>query len=158
MAFKPRRGDALLFWSIKPDGVTEDPLSEHEGCPVVKGVKWTATVWVHNKPFRADDFNPDRAFKEYGEQQDPGVCSDLHRECPNWRAKVGGAVGGKDEGKGGGKGEQMRCGERRVVECVGLLDCRKGRAAHGRAWQGRVCLFRCGRPCDGGRGLRCLRG
>ncbi len=42
MAFKPRKGDALLFWSVKPDGKTEDPLSEHEGCPVVRRVKGCA--------------------------------------------------------------------------------------------------------------------
>ncbi len=39
VAFKPRRGDALLFWSVHPDGKTDDPASTHEGCPVIKGSK-----------------------------------------------------------------------------------------------------------------------
>jgi len=46
VAARPRRGDALLFWSIKPDGETEDRASMHAGCPVEEGVKWTGTIWV----------------------------------------------------------------------------------------------------------------
>ena len=45
VAFKPKMGDAMLFYSIKPDG-THDPMSRHTGCPVIKGTKWTATIWV----------------------------------------------------------------------------------------------------------------
>eukprot|EP00967_Tisochrysis_lutea_P056918 scaffold72099_cov18-Tisochrysis_lutea.AAC.1 len=37
VAFKPRRGDALLFWSAQPDGKTIDPASTHEGCAVEAG-------------------------------------------------------------------------------------------------------------------------
>ena len=47
VAFKPKMGDAMLFYSIKPDG-THDPMSRHTGCPVIKGTKWTATIWVRN--------------------------------------------------------------------------------------------------------------
>jgi prolyl 4-hydroxylase len=39
---KPRVGDALLFYSLTPDG-TQDKLSLHAGCPVIKGEKWSAT-------------------------------------------------------------------------------------------------------------------
>lgn len=46
------QGDAFMFWSIHPDGHKEDPFSMHTGCPVLKGVKWTATKWIHSKPFR----------------------------------------------------------------------------------------------------------
>lgn len=46
--YKPRAGDALLFWSIHPD-MTMDKHSLHGGCPVVKGTKWTATKWIRNK-------------------------------------------------------------------------------------------------------------
>lgn len=48
MKYKPRAGDALLFWSIHPD-MTTDKHSLHGGCPVVKGTKWTATKWIRNK-------------------------------------------------------------------------------------------------------------
>eukprot|EP00195_Chlamydomonas_chlamydogama_P013578 CAMPEP_0202891606 /NCGR_PEP_ID=MMETSP1392-20130828/1619_1 /ASSEMBLY_ACC=CAM_ASM_000868 /TAXON_ID=225041 /ORGANISM="Chlamydomonas chlamydogama, Strain SAG 11-48b" /LENGTH=352 /DNA_ID=CAMNT_0049575405 /DNA_START=201 /DNA_END=1259 /DNA_ORIENTATION=+ len=78
VAFKPVKGDALLFFSIKPDG-THDPHSMHTGCPVVKGVKWTATVWVHSMPFRPDTFR--RVADDF---HDPGICKDHHVQCKQW--------------------------------------------------------------------------
>jgi prolyl 4-hydroxylase len=42
LAVKPRVGDALLFYSLTPDG-GKDKLSLHAGCPVIKGEKWSAT-------------------------------------------------------------------------------------------------------------------
>ena len=45
---KPRKGAALLFWSINPDG-TYDDHSLHGGCPTVKGTKWVATKWLRDK-------------------------------------------------------------------------------------------------------------
>ena len=47
-AVAPKKGDALLFYSMEPDG-TLDPLSWHGGCPVLNGTKWAANVWVWNK-------------------------------------------------------------------------------------------------------------
>lgn len=52
MAFRPRMGEALLFWSYQPDGKSEDVASMHESCPVLKGAKWTTTTWIHTQPFR----------------------------------------------------------------------------------------------------------
>jgi len=46
LSVRPRMGDALLFWSMKPDA-TLDPTSLHGGCPVIKGTKWSATKWLH---------------------------------------------------------------------------------------------------------------
>lgn len=51
VAARPKKGDALLFWSIKPDGETEDRASMHAGCPVEEGVKWTGTIWVSSLVF-----------------------------------------------------------------------------------------------------------
>nr|XP_010940405.1 probable prolyl 4-hydroxylase 3 [Elaeis guineensis]XP_029116066.1 probable prolyl 4-hydroxylase 3 [Elaeis guineensis] len=45
LSVKPKMGDALLFWSMKPDA-TLDPLSLHGGCPMIKGNKWSATKWM----------------------------------------------------------------------------------------------------------------
>ncbi|XP_075474143.1 putative prolyl 4-hydroxylase 10 [Primulina tabacum] len=45
LSVKPRRGDALLFWSMTPDG-TFDQSSLHGGCPVIKGNKWSSTKWM----------------------------------------------------------------------------------------------------------------
>ncbi|KAH7365546.1 hypothetical protein KP509_18G034000 [Ceratopteris richardii] len=51
LAVKPKRGDALAFWSMKPDA-SLDPTSLHGGCPVIKGNKWSATKWMHVNEFR----------------------------------------------------------------------------------------------------------
>lgn len=74
LSVKPRMGDALLFWSMRPDA-TLDPTSLHGklpsvlkiiqntlhsvvwlliyvflilgGCPVIRGNKWSSTKWMH---------------------------------------------------------------------------------------------------------------
>lgn len=48
-AVKPKKGDALLFWSMKVGGEL-DGGSSHAGCPVESGEKWTATKWIHVAP------------------------------------------------------------------------------------------------------------
>ncbi|WJX94117.1 procollagen-proline 4-dioxygenase [Trifolium repens] len=45
LSIKPKMGDALLFWSMKPNGTT-DPSSLHGACPVIKGDKWSCTKWM----------------------------------------------------------------------------------------------------------------
>jgi len=49
---KPRRGQALLFYDLMPDGEM-DEQSLHGGCPVLKGEKWVATKWLRQKPMRS---------------------------------------------------------------------------------------------------------
>ncbi len=51
VAYKPKMGDALMFYDMKPDYKMADEMSEHTGCPVVQGVKWNAVKWIHGKPF-----------------------------------------------------------------------------------------------------------
>lgn len=46
LSVKPKMGDALLFWSMKPD-TTLDPTSLHGACPVIRGNKWSCTKWMH---------------------------------------------------------------------------------------------------------------
>jgi len=46
LAVKSFKGDAVLFYSLKPDG-EPDPASLHGSCPTTKGVKWSATKWIH---------------------------------------------------------------------------------------------------------------
>eukprot|EP00798_Chlamydomonas_sp_ICE-L_P013953 gene13954-19889_t len=46
--YKPRRGDAVLFWGVNPDGEI-DPHSLHGGCPVKNGTKWVMTKWLRSK-------------------------------------------------------------------------------------------------------------
>lgn len=47
---KPRRGDALLFYSLTPEG-GKDESSLHASCPVVTGDKWSATKWIRQRTF-----------------------------------------------------------------------------------------------------------
>lgn len=51
LSVKPKMGDALLFWSMKPDA-TLDPSSLHGGCPVIKGNKWSSTKWMHINEYK----------------------------------------------------------------------------------------------------------
>ena len=44
----PKLGTAALFYSITPDGQI-DPMSHHAACPLVKGTKWGANIWISNK-------------------------------------------------------------------------------------------------------------
>ncbi|KAM6564248.1 hypothetical protein CsatB_024246 [Cannabis sativa] len=52
LSVKPKMGDALLFWSMKPDA-TLDPSSLHGGCPVIKGNKWSSTKWMRVSEYKA---------------------------------------------------------------------------------------------------------
>eukprot|EP00877_Chromochloris_zofingiensis_P013401 jgi/Chrzof1/8314/Cz03g05260.t1 len=46
LANKPVKGDALMFYSLKPDG-SKDEASLHGSCPTTAGEKWSATKWIH---------------------------------------------------------------------------------------------------------------
>ncbi|CAI9771027.1 unnamed protein product [Fraxinus pennsylvanica] len=70
IAVKPRKGDALLFFSLFPDAVP-DPTSLHAGCPVIEGEKWSATKWIHVNSFD----------KVVGSN---GTCADAHENCERW--------------------------------------------------------------------------
>ncbi|WIA44512.1 hypothetical protein OEZ86_007251 [Tetradesmus obliquus] len=60
--YKPRAGDALLFFSMHPDR-SIDPRALHGGCPVAAGSseKWVATKWLHDKPINDWDGEADTA-------------------------------------------------------------------------------------------------
>mmetsp|Transcript_21526 Transcript_21526/g.32584 ORF Transcript_21526/g.32584 Transcript_21526/m.32584 type:complete len:306 (+) Transcript_21526:712-1629(+) len=47
LAIRPRAGRAILFYSQHPDG-REDKASLHGGCPVLRGDKYAANLWVWN--------------------------------------------------------------------------------------------------------------
>ncbi|WIA41185.1 hypothetical protein OEZ86_004800 [Tetradesmus obliquus] len=83
VAYRPQKGDAFMFWSFKPDGVSMDPFAQHTGCPPTKGVKWAAPMWIHSRPFRPDTAN---APHDPVEAVDPGVCEDVNPQCEQWAA------------------------------------------------------------------------
>ncbi|KAJ9451724.1 putative prolyl 4-hydroxylase 9 [Diplonema papillatum] len=45
---EPRVGSGVLFYGMRPDMVL-DKYSLHTGCPVTKGTKWSAVVWIDHK-------------------------------------------------------------------------------------------------------------
>ncbi|OVA04395.1 Metridin-like ShK toxin [Macleaya cordata] len=74
IAVKPRRGDALLFFSLYPSAIP-DTTSLHGGCPVIEGEKWSATKWIH-----VDSFD-----KNVG-GGGGGHCTDDNDRCEQWAA------------------------------------------------------------------------
>ncbi|KAG9450419.1 hypothetical protein H6P81_010384 [Aristolochia fimbriata] len=75
-AVKPKKGDALLFFSLHPDART-DPDSLHGSCPVIEGEKWSATKWIHVRSFDSPVQHPRPAN---------GECVDEDENCPQWAA------------------------------------------------------------------------
>ncbi|XP_062214286.1 probable prolyl 4-hydroxylase 6 [Phragmites australis] len=74
LAVKPKKGDALLFFSLHVNATT-DPASLHGSCPVIEGEKWSATKWIHVRSFD----NPPNVRTDV-------PCSDDNELCPRWAA------------------------------------------------------------------------
>jgi len=73
-AVKPKKGDALLFFSLHVNATT-DTSSLHGSCPVIEGEKWSATKWIHVRSF---DNPPD--------VRTDAPCSDDNELCRKWAA------------------------------------------------------------------------
>lgn len=84
VAVRPKKGMALIFYSMKPDMKTLDPHSMHTGCPVIKGVKWTATAWIHSIPFRMNSFREHAPDVKERIRFQPEDCGNLHSDCDKW--------------------------------------------------------------------------
>jgi len=54
LAAKPKKGTAILFHSMKPNGELEKK-SLHTACPVIRGVKWSAAKWLHTGHYEMGD-------------------------------------------------------------------------------------------------------
>lgn len=93
---KPAAGDAVLFYSLLPDN-KEDPASLHASCPVIRGTKWSATIWMHVNPFRVADYairqsNYERNLEKDVEEiiakrqlsSDSALCKDHSSKCRDW--------------------------------------------------------------------------
>nr|XP_043627845.1 probable prolyl 4-hydroxylase 4 isoform X2 [Erigeron canadensis] len=72
IAVKPKKGDALLFFSLYPTAIP-DAMSLHGGCPVLQGEKWSATKWIHVDAF-------DKIIDKGGD------CKDMNENCERWAA------------------------------------------------------------------------
>lgn len=49
--FKPRKGTAVMFWNVKPDG-KEDYLLLHAGEPPQKSIKYGLNIWIRQRPWK----------------------------------------------------------------------------------------------------------
>ncbi|CAI5484045.1 unnamed protein product [Closterium sp. Yama58-4] len=89
LAVKPSKGDALLFYSMHPDG-TPDPSSLHYACPVEEGVKWSAPKWIHvadfSKVYTGPSGGVGLADLAGGGQGVLSGCIDANAFCPSWAA------------------------------------------------------------------------
>ncbi|GLI65700.1 hypothetical protein VaNZ11_009211 [Volvox africanus] len=86
MAVKPVKGDAVLFWSIRPDGRFE-PGSLHGSCPVIRGVKWSATKWIHvGRYAMGAEAAVEVTRVIYAPPPPPALpgCTNSHRLCEHW--------------------------------------------------------------------------
>lgn len=78
LAVKARKGDAVLFWSIRPDG-RFDPGSHHGGCPVEEGVKYAATKWWVFVSFASCERNEGAGAAQGGAPPPRACAADLSR-------------------------------------------------------------------------------
>ena len=54
LAARPKKGDAVMFHSMTPNGTLEE-RSMHTACPVVRGVKWSMPKWIHTSHYEMGD-------------------------------------------------------------------------------------------------------
>lgn len=86
LANKPQQGDAVLFWSIRPDG-TFDSKSLHGSCPVIKGEKWSATKWIHVGHYALGGEKAKKITRVYYVPPPPPDvpgCINRHAMCDHW--------------------------------------------------------------------------
>ena len=84
LAHKPKTGDLILFWSLTPSGDI-DLGTTHTACPVIRGEKWSAPLWIRQAPFQQSSKHVTAAPN--GERAGDS-CIALHAECAAW-AKAG---------------------------------------------------------------------
>ncbi|KAG2487816.1 hypothetical protein HYH03_013660 [Edaphochlamys debaryana] len=71
ISVRPRKGDALLFYDMDIMGQAGDRKALHASCPTLKGMKWTATKWIHNKPYMG----------RYDALSQAARCTDTASDC-----------------------------------------------------------------------------
>jgi prolyl 4-hydroxylase len=94
-AIKPKRGDAIVFWSLKTDG-TLDPGTLHGTCPTSASSAnplWTSTKWF-NVGHYVEEGSTEKAVEVqhviYAPPPPPAPpgCMDTNESCAGW-ASVG---------------------------------------------------------------------
>jgi hypothetical protein len=86
LAYRPRRGDAIAFWSLRTDG-TLDKGSLHGSCPIISGEKYAATKWFHVAHYAVggeEAVTVRHVVHRPPPPPAPPGCRDLHPDCPGW--------------------------------------------------------------------------
>jgi len=81
LGMRPKKGDAVMFYDKFENG-TDDQASIHTACPVIKGLKWSAPVWIHKEPFRPEELLNRNYVNQ--KEDDPGYCKDSNINCVGW--------------------------------------------------------------------------
>lgn len=82
LAARPKKGDAVMFHSMRPDGKLER-RSMHTACPVLKGIKWSAAKWIHQSHYNMGDKFDLKPEAPLGR----GECKDVNEMCSVWAAQ-----------------------------------------------------------------------
>ncbi|KAK9906519.1 hypothetical protein WJX75_003296 [Coccomyxa subellipsoidea] len=124
VAMRPRKGDALLFYSLTPTG-QQDIYSMHQGCPVVQGVKWTATKWIDTAPFHPEwlEKGGEKAIPRW--LRLPDGCEDFDSNCKGWSES-----GECEKNHGYMAGDDVSLGQCRL-SCKACENCAPGDRACG---------------------------
>jgi len=86
LAAKPKKGNAVLFHSIKPSGELER-RSLHTACPVLKGQKWSAPKWIHVGKYARPGMDMPVAVEQHPQKVlGPNGCGNNHDKCSDWAA------------------------------------------------------------------------
>ena len=84
LAHKPKTGDLILFWNLTPAGEM-DLGATHEACPVIRGEKWSAPLWMHQAPFRPQPAKLSVASPDgVAVADDADACLDQDTACAGW--------------------------------------------------------------------------
>lgn len=74
LAYKPQRGNAILFWSLTPANEI-DMGATHAACPLLRGEKWSMPLWMHQAPFKPEFVGSAAVVSE---------CKDSNAMCRTW--------------------------------------------------------------------------
>jgi prolyl 4-hydroxylase len=85
LAHKPKTGDLILFFSLTPEG-TIDMGATHGACPVIRGEKWSAPLWIHQAEFQPRARRAARATPDGRRVEDDDECRDSESMCRTWAA------------------------------------------------------------------------
>jgi 2OG-Fe(II) oxygenase superfamily len=72
----PKRGRALIWPSVRDDDPSEpDTRTDHQALPVMKGIKYGANLWYHQRDVSVNQLSIPREKSSMDSQQCSSVCA-----------------------------------------------------------------------------------